>query len=497
MKPEHFARMQYAELEHLTRRHFLSKCTTGLGAMWLGASAGQAWGSGGVIHKDPSNPLAPAPPHFAPKAKRVIYLHMAGAPSQHELFDYKPELEKLNGQDCPKEFLEGKQFAFIQGVPKMLGPQYPFKQYGESGAWVSDRFPHFTEVVDDVCFIKSMHTDQFNHGPAQLLCHTGTQNLGAPSIGAWATYGLGSENQNLPGYMVLTSGGRNPSAGKSVWGAGYLPSVYQGVQCRTEGDPVLYLSNPDGINRNMRRRSLDALDAINQKFANEVGDPETVTRIAQYEMAYRMQASASDAFDIKQESESVHEMYGTEPGKESFANNCLLARRLAERGVRYIQLYHWGWDAHGAGKNEALNGGFMDRCKEVDQPMTALLKDLKQRGLLEDTLVVWGGEFGRTPMLENRGGSNKKDLVGRDHNPGGFTIWMAGGGVKPGISYGETDPIGYEAVTNKVSVHDLHATMMRLMGFDHEQFTYPSGGVPQRLTNITKPGTKVVTDILA
>lgn len=490
------ARMRHVQLEHVTRRHFLSKCTTGLGALWLAGMTGRAWGGSGVLAKDPANPLALASPHFAPRAKRVIYLHMAGAPSQHELFDYKPELKLLHGKECPKEFLEGKQFAFIQGVPKMLGPQYEFKQHGQSGAWVSELLPHFSSVVDDVCFIKSMYTDQFNHGPAQLLVHTGSQNLGSPSIGAWATYGLGTDNQNLPGYIVLTSGGKNPDAGKSVWGAGYLPSVYQGVQCRSEGDPVLFLSDPAGISRDLRRRSLDALDRINQKIAEEVGDPETVTRIAQYEMAYRMQASATDAFDIKQESDATHAMYGTQPGKESFANNCLLARRLAERGVRYIQLFHWGWDSHGASAGEALNGGFKERCAEVDKPMTALLKDLKQRGLLEDTLVVWGGEFGRTPMLENRGG-NDNQFIGRDHNPGGFTIWMAGGGVKPGFTYGATDPIGYEAVIDKVSVHDLHATMMQLMGFDHERFTYPANGVPQRLSNITKPGTKVVEGILA
>jgi hypothetical protein len=496
MKAEHFARLQHEQLQHLTRRHFLSKCTTGLGAMWLAGTAGRAWGSSGVLPKDPANPLAPAMSQYLGKAKRVIYLHMAGAPSQHELFDYKPDLQKLNGKDCPQEFLAGKQFAFIQGVPKMLGPQFEFKQHGQSGAWVSDRLPHFSSVVDDVCFIKSMHTDQFNHGPAQLLVHTGTQNLGAPSIGAWATYGLGSDNQNLPGFIVLTSGGRNPDAGKSVWGAGYLPSVYQGVQCRSEGEPVLYLDDPEGITRNIRRRSLDTLDRLNQKIAEETGDAETVTRIAQYEMAYRMQMSATDAFDLKQENETTHALYGTEPGKESFANNCLLARRLAERGVRYIQLFHWGWDSHGSAASEALNKGFSDRCKEVDQPMTALLKDLRQRGLLEDTLVVWGGEFGRTPMQENRGGVDSP-FVGRDHNPGAFTIWMAGGGVKPGTSYGETDPIGYEAIQDKVSVHDLHATMMQLLGFDHEKLTYPSQGAPQRLTNITKPGSKVVKGILA
>jgi hypothetical protein len=496
MDPNHLARLRHTELQHLTRRHFLSKCSTGLGAMWLASTAGRAWGASTVLKKDPANPLAPAWPQFSPKVKRVIYLHMSGAPSQHELFDYKPELQKLNGKDCPKEFLEGKQFAFIQGVPKMLGPQFDFKQHGQSGAWVSDRLPHFSSVVDDVCFIKSMHTDQFNHAPAQLLLHTGSQNLGAPSIGAWATYGLGSENQNLPGFIVLTSGGNNPDAGKSIWGSGYLPSVFQGVQCRSKGEPVLYLNDPPGISQNLRRRSLDTLDRLNQQISADVGDPETVTRIAQYEMAFRMQMHATDAFDLKQESQATHTLYGTQPGKESFANNCLLARRLAERGVRYIQLFHAGWDSHGASAKEALNQGFSERCREVDQPMTALLKDLKQRGLLEDTLVVWGGEFGRTPMQENRGGSEMA-FIGRDHNPGGFTLWMAGGGVKRGVSYGETDPIGYEAVKNKVSAHDLHATMLHLMGFDHEKLTYSSQGVPQRLTNITKPGSQIVKGILS
>ena len=489
-------RLRITELSQLTRRHFLSKCTTGLGAMWLAGMGQGAFGASAKLAKDPAQPLAPAMPHLPGKAKRVIYLHMAGAPSQHELFDYKPELQKLDGKECPKEFLEGKQFAFIQGIPKMLGPQFPFKQYGESGAWISDRMPHLATMADDICFIKSMYTDQFNHGPAQLLVHTGTQNPGAPSIGSWATYGLGSENQNLPGFIVLTSGGKNPDAGKSVWGAGYLPSVYQGVQCRSEGEPVLYLKNPEGVTRDMRRRSLDTLDRLNEKIARETGDPETVTRIAQYEMAYRMQMHATDAFDLKQEDEATQAMYGTEPGKESFANNCLLARRLAERGVRYIQLFDWGWDSHGTGKDTSLKDGFTDLCRRIDQPITALLKDLKRRGMLEDTLVVWGGEFGRTPMRENRGGS-EMSFVGRDHNPGGFTIWMAGGGVKAGTSYGETDPIGYEAIKDKVSLHDLHATMLHLLGFDHEKFSFPFQGVGQRLSNVTKPGTKVVKGVLA
>jgi hypothetical protein len=496
MDPHLQAHILHARLEHTTRRHFLSRCGLGLGALWLGATSGRSWGASSPIARDPAHPLAPGMPHFAPRAKRIIYLHMAGAPSQHELFDYKPELKKLDGRECPQEFLEGRQFAFIQGVPKMLGPQFPFQQYGQSGAWVSDRLPHFSKVVDDVCFIKSMHTDQFNHGPAQLLVHTGMAIPGAPSIGSWATYGLGSENQNLPGFIVLTSGGKNPDAGKSVWGAGYLPSVYQGVQCRSEGEPVLYLDNPPGITRSLRRRSLDTLDKLNQRIAAEAGDLETVTRIAQYEMAFRMQTHASDAFDLRKEPESVHKMYGTRPGKESFANNCLLARRLAERGVRYIQLFHWGWDAHGASASEALNSGFKKRCEEVDQSMSALLMDLKQRGLLEDTLVVWGGEFGRTPMLENRGG-NDNPYIGRDHNPGAFTIWMAGGGVKPGMTFGESDPIGYEAIKDRVSVHDLHATLLHLTGFDHEKLTFPSQGANQRLSNITKTGTKVVHGVLA
>ncbi|QTN32121.1 DUF1501 domain-containing protein [Akkermansiaceae bacterium] len=489
-------RLRMEELTQLTRRHFLSRCTTGLGAMWMAGMGGNAFGASAKLVKDPARPLAPAVPQLPGKAKRVIYLHMAGAPSQHELFDYKPELQKLDGKECPKEFLEGKQFAFIQGIPKMLGPQFPFKQHGESGAWISDRLPHLATMADELCIIKSMHTDQFNHGPAQLLVHTGTQNPGAPSIGSWATYGLGSENQNLPGFIVLTSGGKNPDAGKSVWGSGYLPSVYQGVQCRSEGEPVLYLQNPQGVTREMRRRSLDTMDRLNQRIAEETGDPETVTRIAQYEMAYRMQMHATDAFDLKQENEDTHAMYGTEPGKESFANNCLLARRLAERGVRYIQLFDWGWDSHGTGKDTALNFGFSDLCTKIDKPITALLKDLKRRGMLEDTLVVWGGEFGRTPMRENRGGG-EMSFIGRDHNPGAFTIWMAGGGVKAGTSYGETDPIGYEAIKDKVSVHELHATMLHLLGYDHEKFTFPFQGVGQRLTNITKPGTKIVKGLLA
>lgn len=474
-----------------TRRHFLRDGSLGLGALWL-SSAMRAEGS---VARDPAKAVAPLAPHHEGKVKRVIYLHMAGGPSQLELFDYKPELHRLDGDVCPDSFLEGKRFAFIQGVPKMLGPQYAFRQHGQSGQWVSDRLPHFAKLADEVCLIKSMHTDQFNHAPAQLLLHTGNANLGYPAIGSWATYGLGSENQNLPGFLVLVSGGKVPSSGKSVWGSGFLPSVYQGVQCRSKGDPVLYLSNPDGISTSLRRRMLDAVKGINEQTHAEVGDPETLTRIAQYEMAFRMQVHANEAFDLSLEPQSMHELYGTEPGRESFANNCLLARRLAERGVRYINLFHWGWDSHGASEAEALNGGFVQRCREVDRPMAALLTDLKQRGLLDDTLVVWSGEFGRTPMRENRNGQEMR-FVGRDHNPGAFTLWMAGGGVKPGIAYGETDPFGYQALIDKVSTQDFQATLLHLLGFDHRRLTYPFQGLNQIMPGVTKPS-RVVEGVLA
>ena len=485
-----FQQLRHDRAQFITRRHFLRKSSMGLGSLWLASQA-----QGASLAKDPANPLLPDLPHFAPKAKRVIYLHMAGAPSQLELFDHKPELAKLDGKECPKEFLEGKQFAFIQGVPKMLASQFPFHQAGRSGQWISDRLPNFEKVIDEVCFIKSMWTDQFNHGPAQLLLHTGSQIPGSPSAGAWATYGLGSENANLPGFIVLTSGGKNPDAGKSVWGAGYLPSVYQGVQCRSQGEPVLYLSNPDGVSQALRRRTLDALNDLNQRVATEVGDPETVTRIAQYEMAFRMQIHASDAFDLKQESPATHELYGTKPGHESFANNCLLARRLAERGVRFIQLFDWGWDSHGTDKGTDLKQGFVDKCNEIDKPIAALLKDLEQRGLLEETLVIWSGEFGRTPMRENRGGV-EMPFVGRDHHTGAFTLWMAGGGVKRGFTYGETDPVGYEATIDKVSAHDFHATLMTLLGYDHKKLTYPFQGLEQRLSNVTKQS-RVVKEVIA
>jgi hypothetical protein len=481
--------LQHDYLQHQSRRQFLSKCVAGVGSAWLTSMAGNVMGAGGAAD------LPDHISHIAPKAKRVIFLHMAGAPSQLELFDYKPALAKLNGKPTPAEYLEGQRFAFIQGIPTLLDSIYPFHQAGQSGQWISDRLPHFEKVIDDVCFIKSMHTDQFNHAPAQLLLHTGNANLGNPSIGSWVTYGLGSENENLPGYISLVSGGKAPSAGKSVWGSGFLPSVYQGVQCRSKGDPVLYLSNPKGVSRDMRREAIDAITKINQQAHAETHDPETLTRISQYEMAFRMQIHANEAFDLKDEPKHIHELYGTQPGKESFANNCLLARRLAERGVRYIQLFDWGWDSHGASGSEALNSGFIKQCKNVDQPMAALITDLKQRGMFEDTLIVWGGEFGRTPMRENRGGREMK-FIGRDHNPGAFTMWMAGAGVKPGMSYGETDPIGYKAMKNPVSTQDLQATILHLLGLKHNKLTYPFQGLDQTLPGVTKPA-RIIKDILA
>lgn len=474
-----------ARLTHNTRRHFLKQCTTGLGGLWL---ADQLAGA-----KSDAAVAAPRGPQFAPKAKRVIFLHMIGAPSQLELFDYRPELAKYDGKECPAEYLEGQRFAFIQGTPTMLGPVYPFEQRGECGAWVSDRFPHFASAVDDVCFIKSLQTDQFNHGPAQLMVHAGQPRIGYPAMGSWVTWGLGSENSDLPGFIVLLSGGRLPRVGKALWSSGFLPSVYQGVQCRSQGDPVLNVSNPASISRDMRRTALDSLARLNHSAYEEFGDPETLTRIEQYEMAFRMQTAVPAAMDLADEPAHVLEQYGAEPGKTSFANNCLLARRLAESGVRFIQLFDWGWDSHGAGKDEALNEGFKNKCRQVDQPMTALLADLKQRGLLEDTLVIWGGEFGRTSMRENRGGK-EMTFIGRDHNPNAFTIWLAGGGVRPGMTYGETDAMGYQPAENPVQIRDLHATIQHLLGIDHERLSYPYQGLNQKLTGV-KPA-RVVEEIV-
>ena len=486
---------ELAELtaRNATRRHFLQTGMAGLGSLWLGAQHARASTSAAPTI-DPSAPWTPREPHFAAKAKRVIFLHMAGAPSQFELFSHKPELDRLSGKPCPDSLLKGERFAFLRGRPEMLGSQYPFHQAGESGRWVSDRLPEFEKVIDHACFVHTMTTDQFNHAPAQLLVHTGSPRAGGASIGSWTTYGLGSENQNLPGFMVLLSGGKNPSVGQAGWGSGFLPSMYQGVQCRSQGDPVLFLSNPEGVSQSLRERVITAINQVNRQTHAEWGDPETLTRIAQYELACRMQLEASTAMNLGEESPETLALYGAEPGKESLANNCLLARRLTERGVRFVQLFDWGWDSHGTNENEAINGGFARKAAVMDRAMSALLIDLERRGLLEETLVVWAGEFGRTPMRENRGGVEMA-FIGRDHHAKAFTIWMAGGGVRAGYSHGETDELGFSPVTPSVQVRDLHATILHLLGLNHEQLIYPERGLDQKLTGV-EPA-RVVKELIA
>lgn len=481
-----------------TRRHFIKECAFGFGSLALGSllqscGTGSSASTGSNPLFDPAHPLAPKLPHFMARAKSVIYLHMAGAPSQLELFDYKPELQKLHGQDCPPSLLEGKRFAFIRGVPKMLGPQAKFAQHGQSGAWVSEHLPHLSTIVDEISFLKGVTTDQFNHAPAQLLMHSGAPRLGRPSMGSWVTYGLGTENQNLPGFVVLTSGGSFPDAGKSVWGSGFLPSVYQGVQCRNEGDPVLFLKDPKGMDRDLRKASIDAINKVNEEEYREYNDPEILSRISQYEMAYRMQISVPDVMDIHNEPAYIHEMYGTQPGKACFANNVLLARKLVEKGVRFVQLFDWGWDSHGTDANLAIDVGMINKCRQSDKAVTALILDLKQRGLLEETLVVWGGEFGRTPMMENRDGK-QNPFLGRDHHVDAFTIWMAGGGISKGVSYGETDEIGYNVISGKVTPHDIQATILNQLGFNHEKFTYEFQGRPFRLTDVAG---KVIEEVIS
>jgi hypothetical protein len=485
----------HAHLQMETRRNFIKQSFLGLGGLALGTmmSCQSKPNPSSLNLFDPKNPLAPRPPHFAPKARSVIYLHMAGAPSQLELFDYKPELAKLDGQDCPQSFLEGKKFAFIRGVPKMLASSAEFKQHGESGATISNYLPHLSTVADEISFLKAVSTDQFNHAPAQLLMHTGSARLGRPGLGAWATYGLGSENADLPAYIVLTSGGNNPDAGKSIWGSGFLPSVYQGVQCRSHGQPVLFLDDPKGINRDLRKLSIDAIKEVNHAEYNEYQDPEILSRINQYEMAFRMQISAPEVMNIFDEPQYIHDMYGTSPGKATFANNVLLARKLVENGVRFVQLFDWGWDTHGTQAKESVDIGLLNKCRQTDKAITALILDLKQRGLLDETLIVWGGEFGRTPMAENREGKPNA-FKGRDHHAEAFTMWMAGGGIKRGHTYGATDELGYNAVEGKLEVFDIQATILNRLGFDHEKLTYEFQGRPFRLTDVSG---KVINEILA
>ena len=478
--------MQPKELLFQTRRHFFQQAGFGIGSLALGSLLNRS-----LLAQATANPMAVRPPHFAPKAKKIIFLFMAGAPSQLDLFDYKAKLNQYDGQPVPQDVIKGERFAFIKGTPKLLGSPHTFARHGQCGAELSNLLPHLATMVDDIAIVKSMQTTQFNHAPGQIFMSTGHQIPGRPSMGSWLTYGLGSECSNLPGFVVLLSGTNQPDGGKSCWGNGFLPSSYQGVQFRSKGDPVLFLSNPEGVSVETRRRSLDLLRDLNSAHQTDVGDPEIATRIASYEMAYRMQSSVPDLADLSSEPQSIHEMYGTEPGKASFANNCLLARRLVERGVRFVQLYHRGWDTHGASNNEDIVNKLAWLCRETDRAAVALVKDLKQRGLLDETLVVWGGEFGRTPMNEARNGSK---FLGRDHHPRAFTMWLAGGGIKPGVSYGQTDDIGYNVAENPVGVHDLHATILHLMGIDHTRLTYKFQGRDFRLTDVSG---EVVTKILA
>jgi len=496
-----------------TRRHFLQSGGLGIGAIAL-AQLMNDRDAMPIANANDQRPASPGP-MLAPKAKRVIYLHMAGSPSQLELFDHKPELEKLHMQDAPASFLEGKRFAFIKGVPKILAGQFQFAPQGKSGQSVSELLPHFSQVVDHACVIRTVHTEQFNHAPAQLFVQTGSARLGNPSLGSWVTYGLGSENENLPGFVVLLSGGKTPDAGKSLWGSGFLSGVYQGVQCRTAGDPVLYLSDPKGVDRKLRRQMLDAIAEMNDAEQRLSGDPETITRIAQYELAYRMQMAVPEVMDISQEPRHILDLYGAQPGFVSpaenaadprtlykgddptFANNCLLARRLIENGVRFVQLYDWGWDHHGSSPGESLDETLPIKCQQVDRAIAGLLKDLDQRGLLDETLVVWGGEFGRTPMMQNNVRSElAKGFIGRDHHPYAFTMWMAGGGIKGGLAYGKTDEFGYYPVESPVSIRDLQATILHIMGLDPHRFHFQYQGLDQRLIGPTDEG-RVLVDLLS
>jgi hypothetical protein len=466
-------RAEYARL--ITRRWFFRQCGVGLGSMALGSLLNPQSARAG---KAPSanNPLAPREPHFKPKAKRVIYLFMGGAPSQLDLFDYKPTLAKYNGKPVPQEVVMGQKYAFIKPDAALYASEFKFARHGASGAELSEALPHLAEVADDIAIVKSMTTDAFNHAPGQMLMQTGSTQFGRPCFGSWVLYGLGSEAQNLPGFVVLNSAG-GLSGGATLYGSGFLPTYYQGVNFRKTGDPVLFLSNPAGITEQMQRQTLDVIKELNQRHLGVVGDPEIATRISSFEMAYRMQSSGPELMDIAKESPETLKMYGVEPGKPSFAMNCLLARRLIERGVRFVQLFHEGWDHH----SEVVKG-VKEQTGHTDQASAALIKDLKQRGLLEDTIVIWGGEFGRTPMVESNPEVERKS--GRDHHPQAFSIWLAGGGIKPGVTLGETDDFGFHVVKDKVQVHDLHATLLHLLGFDHTKLTYRFQGRDFRLTDV-------------
>jgi Protein of unknown function (DUF1501) len=473
-------------LTALTRRHFLGRAGAGLGGIALLSLLLED----AARSAPASDPLAPKKPHFAPKAKRVIYLSMFGAPSQLDLFDHKPELIKRDGQPVPESLVKGQEFVFIgNGKTQLLASPWKWSRHGRNGTWLSDRLPHHRAIVDDVAFVHTMQTNEMNHVPATLLLQTGSPRMGRPAMGAWVTYGLGTANRDLPGFVVLASG-KASRCGSTCWSSGFLPTHYQGVQLRSQGDPVLYLSNPPGIDRELRRASLDTLNELNNRALVRLNDPEIATRISAFELAFRMQTSVPNLLDLRKEPKHVLRLYGAEPGKPSFAGNCLLARRLVESGVRFVQLVHGGWDHHGGGDQNLLTN-LPQRAREVDQGAAALIQDLKHRDLLKDTLVVFGGEFGRTPMLQ---GERSATNLGRDHLRTAFTVWLAGGGVKPGLHLGETDDFGMKPVRDAVHVHDLQATILHLLGLEHTRLTYKYQGRAFRLTDVHG---KVVEKLLA
>ncbi len=473
--------MQKEATDNTSRRWFLEQCGVGLGAIaanslltQAGYAATQNPQSASSYGHNPqsNNPLAPKQPHFKPKAKNVIYLFMAGGPSHIELFDNKPALAKFDGTLPPPELLKGYRAAFINPNSTLLGPKFKFAKYGQSGAELSELLPQTAKIVDDICIVKSMVTDAFNHAPGQLMMNTGAQIFGRPSFGAWTVYGLGSESQDLPAFVAFSTGSKGPSGGNACWGSGFLPTVYQGVQFRHVGEPVLYLSNPRGVDDELQRATLDTINRLNRMQLAATGDPEIATRINSFETAFKMQKVAPATTDISQEPKHILEMYGAEPGKPSFANSVLMARRLVEKGVRFVQIMHEAWDQHGS-----LVRDLTKNCKDTEQACAALVMDLKQRGMLDDTLVIWGGEFGRTPMVQ--GGND-----GRDHHPNAFTIWLAGGGIKRGVTIGTTDDLGFNVIEDRVHVHDLHATLLHLLGFDHERLTYRFQGRDFRLSDV-------------
>lgn len=475
----------WERIQLVSRRELFQRVGTGIGGVALGSLLAEELAAG----PQAADPMAARPPHFTPRARNVIFLHMVGAPSQLDLFDYKPLLVKHNGEVCPKEFTEGKRFAFLRGELRLLGTQFKFHRHGEGGVELSELLPHLGTVADELTVIKTLHTELFNHAPAQLFFQTGFGRFGRPTVGSWVTYGLGSENRNLPGFVVLITG-PVAGAGNSLWGNGFLPSVYQGIEFRSTGDPVLFLSNPPGITTDDRGRIVESVNRLNRVQLADVGDPEIATRINQYEMAFRMQTAVPELMDTSKEPKHIHELYGTEPGKASFANNCLLARRLVERGVRYVQLFDADWDHH-----SNVFGNLRRKCAEVDRPIAALIRDLKQRGLLDETLVIFGGEFGRTPMLQGTDeDGTPKPAVGRDHHKDAYTVWMAGGGVKGGYTYGRTDEFGYYPVEDPMHVNDFHATILHLLGLDHERLTFRFQGRKFRLTDVAG---KVAEKIIA